>query len=96
MGGRMRRRQVLGSAGVAAAGLVGSIAFPAHALRLEQAPAALAEHYRAACTAEADFHARLRRDLATALAAQGVPADPDALARLVSGIACPRCGCPLG
>lgn len=96
MGRTMSRRQALGTAGAAAAGLVASVAFPAHALRLEQAPAPLAERYRAACTAEAAFHGRLRRDLAAALAAQGVPADPAALDRLVSGMACPRCGCPLG
>lgn len=94
------RRKLLSTAALGCAGVgLGVAAAPkAGAFSLEEPSQPVAAQYlaaRNACSTGADaFHRQIIADVQAQLSQQRVPADQQQ--RIMSGITCPLCGCPLG
>lgn len=94
------RRKLLSTAalGCAGAGLGLTAAPRARAFSIEEPSQQVADQYlaaRAACSTGGDaYHAQLIADVQTRLAGEHVPEDQRE--RILSGMSCPLCGCPLG
>jgi len=87
--GRMTRRGFLGFSAALGAGLP----FAAHALSIEEAPAAIDEILTAACLARS-HHAQIRAALIAELDRRGFP--PAEAEAIVGTMDCPQCGCRIG
>lgn len=93
------RRKLLSTAALGSAGLgLGVAAVPkARAFTLEEPSKPVAAQYlaaRAACLRGGDaFHAQIIADVQAQLSGEHVPADQQQ--RIISGMTCPLCGCPL-
>ncbi len=94
------RRKLLSTAALGCAGAgFGLAAAPrARAFSIEEPSRKVADQYlaaRAACSKGVDgLHAQLIADVQAQLAGEHVPADQQE--RILSGMSCPLCGCPLG
>jgi hypothetical protein len=94
------RRKLLSTAALSCAGFgLGVAAAPkARAFTLEEPSQPVAAQYlaaRAACSKGGDaFHAQIIADVQAQLSGEHVPADQQQ--RIISGMTCPLCGCPLG